>query len=396
MPVAAGPRPASARWWRAASRARGGSSKRFARATPYRASSCAPPLWATTVRAARSRSPRTLRPEATSWPGCARSGRARPSLRAATACASWPCASAVILSRRGGALAKMTPPFRLGLGGPIGPRERFFPWVHEDDAIGILRLALGEERALAARAPGEGREGEAGRGLPLEGPVNVVAPSPTRMGAFAAALGRALGRPAIVPVPLIALRLVLGEMAGMLSPGQNVTPRRALEAGYAFRSGPTGVMTCPCRSISTRKSPGRWRRPACFDGLVDERAVGLPRASTPVYSRRCSPSCFGWAPGAIVAAVAARDELDVGQADDRHRHARSGASSKKPIMGVIPAAIINPAIGEGRAGADHGGGAAENRRVAQRNQEAAGADKPRRRAPVDDGRASSSPRSVRC
>jgi uncharacterized protein (TIGR01777 family) len=127
----------------------------------------------------------------------------------------------VILSRRGGALAKLAPPFRLGVGGPIGPRGRFFPWVHEDDAIGILRLALGLD------------SGDAGA-VGLDGPLNVVSPNPIRMGEFAAAMGRALRRPAFLPLPLGVLRIALGEMAGMLSPGQNVEPKRALEVGYVF------------------------------------------------------------------------------------------------------------------------------------------------------------------
>jgi uncharacterized protein (TIGR01777 family) len=122
----------------------------------------------------------------------------------------------VILSRRGGALARMRPIFRLGLGGPLGPASRFFPWVHEDDALGLVRLAL-------AGGPGA-----------LRGPVNVVSPEPTRMGEFARAMGRTLGRPAVLPVPLPLLRLGLGEAATGMVPGQRIVPRAALEAGYGF------------------------------------------------------------------------------------------------------------------------------------------------------------------
>jgi uncharacterized protein (TIGR01777 family) len=120
----------------------------------------------------------------------------------------------VVLSRRGGALARMLPIFRFGLGGPLGPGDRFFPWVSETDAIGLLAFALDSD---------------------LAGPVNCVAPEPTRMRDFARALGSVLRRPAVLPTPLPLLNLVLGEMAGSLVPGQKVVPRAAERAGYRFR-----------------------------------------------------------------------------------------------------------------------------------------------------------------
>jgi hypothetical protein len=120
----------------------------------------------------------------------------------------------VVLSKRGGALCSMLPIFKLGLGGPLGPAERWFPWVAEDDAIDLCRFALEE---------------------PLWGPLNVVSPGSCRMGEFTRTLGRTLHRPALVPAPLWALRLVLGEFADSLSPGQRVEPAAALEAGYVFR-----------------------------------------------------------------------------------------------------------------------------------------------------------------
>lgn len=122
----------------------------------------------------------------------------------------------VVLSRSGGALGRMLLPFKLGLGGPLGPADRWFPWIHEADAVGLALFALGES---------------------ISGAVNAVAPTPVRMGEFAKALGGALGRPAILPVPTLALRLALGEMGESLVPGQRVLPRAALEAGYAFRFG---------------------------------------------------------------------------------------------------------------------------------------------------------------
>ena len=120
-----------------------------------------------------------------------------------------------ILSLRGGALSRMLPPFRLGLGGPMGPAGNFFPWVHEDDAAGLIDWSLQQ----------------AG----IEGPLNVVSPVEIQMGELARTLGRAVGRPALIPVPLFLLKLALGEMGEALFPGQRVEPRVALEEGYSFR-----------------------------------------------------------------------------------------------------------------------------------------------------------------
>jgi uncharacterized protein (TIGR01777 family) len=119
----------------------------------------------------------------------------------------------VVLSARGGAMDKLRTAFSLFVGGPLGDSAAWFPWIHEEDAVGLMLLALDRE---------------------LRGPVNAVAPGPVRMGDFARALGRALRRPAILPVPALALRLVLGEMATMVNPGLKVVPRAALAAGYRF------------------------------------------------------------------------------------------------------------------------------------------------------------------
>lgn len=120
----------------------------------------------------------------------------------------------IVLDPDGGALAKMLPPFRLGIGGPIGPSDRWFPWVHAADVVGVVRHALQK---------------------PVAEVLNAVAPEPVTMGGFAAALGRALRRPALLPVPIPALRLLLGEFAEHLSPGQKVVPAATLASGYAFR-----------------------------------------------------------------------------------------------------------------------------------------------------------------
>jgi uncharacterized protein (TIGR01777 family) len=121
----------------------------------------------------------------------------------------------VVLDRRGGALAKMLPPFRLGLGGPLGSGRQWFPWIHLADEVGaILHL-------LAAGA--------------ARGPFNLCAPRPVRNRDFGRALGRQLHRPAVLPVPAPVLRLALGELADALLRSQRAVPRRLLAAGYAFR-----------------------------------------------------------------------------------------------------------------------------------------------------------------
>ncbi|HEX9190381.1 MAG TPA: DUF1731 domain-containing protein, partial [Vicinamibacteria bacterium] len=116
----------------------------------------------------------------------------------------------------GGALAPLLTPFRLGVGGRVGSGRQFMSWVALDDTIGALHFALG-----------------AGD---LAGPVNVVAPEPVTNAEFARTLGRVLGRPAIVPFPEVAVRLVFGEMGqDLLLASQRVQPRRLDGAGFRFR-----------------------------------------------------------------------------------------------------------------------------------------------------------------
>lgn len=122
---------------------------------------------------------------------------------------------AVVLGRGGGALSRMLLPFKLGLGGPLGSGLQPFPWVHLDDAVGAILFALDNGA--------------------LSGPVNVVAPEPVSNAAFTAALGRALHRPAFLPVPAFALKLALGEMSEMLLGGQRARPARLEASGYRFR-----------------------------------------------------------------------------------------------------------------------------------------------------------------
>jgi uncharacterized protein (TIGR01777 family) len=121
----------------------------------------------------------------------------------------------VVLDADGGALEKMLPPFKLGVGGPVAGGHQYVPWVHIDDVIGIYLRAIDD----------------AG----WSGPVNATAPEPVTNRELSKALGRALKRPAIAPVPGLAVKLLYGEMATLVISGQRAVPRRALEDGYEFR-----------------------------------------------------------------------------------------------------------------------------------------------------------------
>lgn len=127
----------------------------------------------------------------------------------------------MVLSSRGGALDKMLPPFRLGLGGPVGSGRQWMSWITLEDLVATLLFCLGNSA--------------------LEGGVNAVAPEPVRNRSFARALGRALGRPAFLPAPAFVLRLALGEMADeLLLASQRVVPTQLLAAGFEFRSPEVG------------------------------------------------------------------------------------------------------------------------------------------------------------
>ncbi len=122
----------------------------------------------------------------------------------------------LILTPAGGALGRMLPPFRAGAGGPLGNGKQWVSWISVDDAVGAVHHAL---------FTGE-----------LSGPVNAVAPEPVTSRTFAATLGRVLHRPAIVPAPALALKLLFGEMADTaLLASQRVSPSRLLASGYSFR-----------------------------------------------------------------------------------------------------------------------------------------------------------------
>ena len=122
----------------------------------------------------------------------------------------------VVLSPRGGALAKMLPPFRLGLGGILGTGRQHWSWVALGDVTGAIQHALITDS--------------------VRGPVNVVSPNPATNAEFTRALGRVLRRPTIFPVPAFAARLLMGEMAdALLLASARVEPTRLVESGYRFR-----------------------------------------------------------------------------------------------------------------------------------------------------------------
>jgi len=121
----------------------------------------------------------------------------------------------VVLSETGGALEKMLPPFKLGVGGPVAGGRQYVPWVHTDDVVGSLLHCLDSEAA--------------------RGPVNVTAPEPVTNAELSKALGRVLHRPAVAPVPAFAIKALYGEMAAIVTTGVRAVPARLEELGYAFR-----------------------------------------------------------------------------------------------------------------------------------------------------------------
>jgi hypothetical protein len=121
----------------------------------------------------------------------------------------------VVLASDGGALKQMLPVFKLGIGGPVAGGRQYLPWIHLDDVVGGLLMCLDDASA--------------------EGPINLTAPNAATNAEFSKALGRALHRPAILPVPGVAIRALYGEMALIVTTGQNVRPSRLELLGYQFR-----------------------------------------------------------------------------------------------------------------------------------------------------------------
>lgn len=121
-----------------------------------------------------------------------------------------------VISKQGGALPKMMPPFKMFVGGPLGSGRQVMPWIHLDDWIGIVMWTLGNGS--------------------VSGPLNLVTPQPITNAEFSRALGRALHRPSWLHAPAFALRIVVGEMADVaLLKGCRILPKRVMELGYRFR-----------------------------------------------------------------------------------------------------------------------------------------------------------------
>jgi uncharacterized protein len=106
-------------------------------------------------------------------------------------------------------------PFRLFAGGPIMPGTQWVSWIHRSDHIGLIQWALTTTTVC--------------------GPINAVAPEPVRMNTFCDVLGHAMHRPSWLPVPGIALNILLGEMGTLMTTGQRVIPKKAMAGGYTFR-----------------------------------------------------------------------------------------------------------------------------------------------------------------
>ena len=121
----------------------------------------------------------------------------------------------IVLGKGGGALEKMVPAFRMGGGGRLGSGRQWMSWIHLDDLIGMFLFA-------AAQAS-------------LRGPLNGCGPEPVRNSEFSDALGAALHRPSLLPVPGFALKMLMGEMADITLQSQRAIPKKALDAGFAFQ-----------------------------------------------------------------------------------------------------------------------------------------------------------------
>lgn len=121
----------------------------------------------------------------------------------------------IVLAKNGGALAKMLPAFRLGLGGRIGDGGQYMSWIHLDDMVALTDFLLQHPT--------------------LQGPFNATAPNPVTNTEFSASLARQLHRPALLPMPAAIISILLGEMAELLLTGQRVLPTNLVKAGYRFR-----------------------------------------------------------------------------------------------------------------------------------------------------------------
>jgi len=121
----------------------------------------------------------------------------------------------VVLSEDGGALEKMLPAFKLGVGGPVAGGDQYVSWIHADDIVGALLFCLDNEAA--------------------SGPLNLTAPEPVTNKELSKALGSVLHRPSAAPVPGLAIKALYGEMASIVTTGVRAVPARLQELGYEFR-----------------------------------------------------------------------------------------------------------------------------------------------------------------
>ena len=135
-------------------------------------------------------------------------------LRAEQYCRVAVMRTGVVLSKSGGALAKMLPFFRAGIGGPVASGRQYVPWVHIDDVAAAMVHCIEDGGATGA--------------------LNLTAPHPVENAEFSRALGRALHRPAVMPVPSLALKLLYGEMSVIVTTGQRAVPKRLAELGFRF------------------------------------------------------------------------------------------------------------------------------------------------------------------
>ncbi len=121
----------------------------------------------------------------------------------------------VVFDPSGGALSKMSTPFKMFVGGPIGSGKQYVSWIHHEDLVGLILYALDHPE--------------------VAGPLNAAAPGAVTNKEFSRALGRALHRPSFMPMPGFMLRVALGEVANVITKGQRVMPKKALDSGYRFK-----------------------------------------------------------------------------------------------------------------------------------------------------------------
>lgn len=122
----------------------------------------------------------------------------------------------IVLGKNGGALKKMLPPFKLGLGGKIGSGNQWMPWIHIDDMIGLIELCINNTN--------------------ISGAINCTAPSPVINSTFTKTLASVINRPAVLPMPAFVVKLLMGQMGEeLLLNGKKVVPEKALKLGYEFK-----------------------------------------------------------------------------------------------------------------------------------------------------------------